>query len=193
LQENPALKRVAGEGAAGNESETDVDNTPTDAPPDAEAADATKNLGVPEEEKGSFYSFLKKVATGIDLSRVTAPAFLLAPRSQLEWNVDMMSHPKTFTSCVSEAFAGERERLGSGVGGVEGDDVGRVRSGRGAGPRSATLLRSQGTFRPVRLRVWSAFGARMLAERRETGLEREVGVTSSSRRSLTCSILPPTP
>ena len=52
---------------------------------------------VPESEKSSFTSFVRKAMGGIDLSRITAPPFILAPQSQLETNAELMSHPDTFS------------------------------------------------------------------------------------------------
>ena len=52
---------------------------------------------VPESEKSSFLSFVKKAMHGIDLSRITAPPFILAPQSQLETNAELMSHPDVFS------------------------------------------------------------------------------------------------
>jgi len=55
---------------------------------------------VPESEKSSFLSFVKKAMGGIDLSRITAPPFILAPQSQLETNAELMSHPDVFCGCA---------------------------------------------------------------------------------------------
>jgi hypothetical protein len=55
---------------------------------------------VPESEKSSFLTFVKKAMGGIDLSRITAPPFILAPQSQLETNAELMSHPHVFSGCA---------------------------------------------------------------------------------------------
>jgi len=67
---------------------------------------------VPESEKSSFLSFVKKAMGGIDLSRITAPPFILAPQSQLETNAELMSHPDVFCGCVRPAGRRAPNRCG---------------------------------------------------------------------------------
>jgi len=63
---------------------------------------------VPESEKSSFMAFVKKALGGIDLSKISAPPFILAPYSLLETNADLMSHPDIFCGIATETTALKR-------------------------------------------------------------------------------------
>lgn len=63
---------------------------------------------VPESEKGSFLAFVKKAMGGIDLSKIAAPAFILAPVSLLETNASLMCHPEVFCSIATKETPQER-------------------------------------------------------------------------------------
>ena len=63
---------------------------------------------VPESERSSFLAFVKRALGGIDLSKITAPPFILAPMSTLETNAELMSHPEIFCNIATRETPVER-------------------------------------------------------------------------------------
>jgi len=47
-----------------------------------------------DEPKSILFSLIKQLTVGMDLSRVTLPAFILEPRSMLEKITDFIAHPQ---------------------------------------------------------------------------------------------------
>ena len=62
--------------------------------------DADQTEEVAEEHKSLFWTVMKQVRPGMDLSKVVLPTFILEPRSFLEKLADYYYHADLLSECV---------------------------------------------------------------------------------------------